>query len=119
MLNIDIRKGYKKLIEALLEKSERKEIGYPARVVIKECNEHSNEFRLYCELQIMVPYTLYKEVIKRYDKPLSDHIAGIDVNTDRLNLAIVDSKGVLKNKKTFWFSEIISRGYAGKEHGAE
>jgi len=111
MVNIDIPKGYKKLIDVMLEKSERKEIGYPARVVIKEYNEHSDKLHLYCELQIMVPYTLYKEVMKRHNKPLSDHIAGIDVNTDRLNLVIVDSKGVLRDRKTFWFDDIISRGY--------
>ena len=50
--------------------------------------------------------------MKKHDKPLSILIAGIDVNTDRLNLVIVDSKGVLKNKKTFWFDDIISRGYS-------
>jgi len=114
MVNINIPKGYKKLIEALLEKSERKEVGYPARVVIKEYNEHSDRLHLYCELQVMVPYTFYKEVMKRCDKSLSNLIAGIDVNTDRLNLVIVNPKGVLKNKKTFWFSETISRGYGKK-----
>jgi len=111
MINVNIPKSYEKLIKTLLEKSERKEIGYPARVIIKEYNAYSDRLRLYCELQIMVPYTLYKEVMKRHDKPLSDLIGGIDVNTDRLNLAIADSKGNLKNKKTFWFDEIISRGY--------
>jgi len=111
MVNIDIPKGYKKLIEVLLEKSERKEIGYPARVIIKEYNAYSDRLYLYSKLQIMVPYTLYKEVIKRYNRPLSDLIAGIDVNTDRLNLAIIDSEGVLKNKKTFWFDDTISRSY--------
>jgi len=111
MVNINIPKGYKKLIKTLLEKSEKKEIGYPARVVIKEYNAYSNKLYLYCELQIMVPYALYKEVMKRYDKPLSNLIAGIDVNTDRLNLAIIDCEGNLRDKKTFWFDNIISRGY--------
>jgi len=110
-VNIDIPKGYKKLVNVLLERSKRKEIGYPSRVIIKEYNAYSDRLYLYCKLQIMVPYALYKEVMKRYDKPLSDLIAGIDVNTDRLNLAIIDSKGNLKNKKTFWFDDTISRGY--------
>ena len=114
MVNVNTPEGYKKLTNILLEKSGKKEIGYPARVIIKEYNAYSNTLYLYCKLQIMVPYSLYKEVIKKYDKPLGNLTAGIDVNTDRLNLAIIDSKGVLKNKKTFWFNEIISRGY-GKE----
>jgi len=111
---VHIPKGYKKLVGVLLEKSERKEIGYPARVVIEEYNAYSDRLYLYCQLQVMVPYALYMEVMKKHDKPLSNLIAGIDVNTDRLNLAIVDSKGNLKNKKTFWFEDIISRGYNRK-----
>ena len=111
---VHIPKGYKKLVDVMLEKSERKEIGYPARVVIKEYNAYSDRLYLYCQLQVMVPYALYKEVMKRYDKPLSNLIAGIDVNVDRLNLAIIDSKGNLRDKKTFWFDDIISRGYKKK-----
>jgi len=110
-INVHIPKGYRKLVNVLLEKSEKKEIGYPARVIIKEYNAYSDRVYLYSKLQIMVPYTLYKEIMKRYDKPLSDLIAGIDANTDRLNLVIVDSKGNLRDKKTFWFDETVSRGY--------
>jgi len=105
-----IPKGYKKLVNVLLERSKKKETGYPARVIIKEYNAYSDRLYLYCKLQVMVPYALYKEVMKKHDKPLSNLIAGIDVNTDRLNLAIIDSEGNLKNKKTFWFDDVISRG---------
>jgi len=110
-VNIHIPKGYKMLVNVLLQNSKKKEIGYPARVVIKEYNAYSDRLYLYLKLQIMVPYTLYKEVMKKHDKPLSNLIAGIDVNTDRLNLAIINSKGVLKNKKTFWFDDTLARGY--------
>jgi len=110
-INVHIPKGYKKLVNVLLEKSEKKEIGYPSRVIIKEYNAYSYRLYIYSKLQIMVPYTLYKEAMKRSDKPLGNLIAGIDVNTDRLNLVIIDSKGNLKDKKTFWFDDTVSRGY--------
>jgi len=110
-VNTHVPKGYKELISVLLEKSKRKEIGYPARVVIKEHNEHSDRLHLCCELQIMTPYALYIEVMRRYDKPLGKLIGGIDVNTDRLNLAIVDTKGNLRDKRTFWFDDTLARGY--------
>jgi len=52
--------------------------------------------------------------MKRYDKPLGSHVAGVDVNADRLNLAIVDKYCRLRDVKTFWFREITSRGYKRK-----
>ncbi len=62
----------------------------------------------------MIPYSLYLETMRKYYKPLGDHIAGVDVNTDRLNLAIVDTYGRLRDTKTFWLREITGRGYKRK-----
>jgi len=38
-------------------------------------------------------------------------IGGVDVNTDRISLAIIDESGVLRDRKTFWFPEATARGY--------
>jgi len=92
----------------------RKEIGYPARIVVKEYNFYSNNLHLYCSLQVMVPYSLYLEVMRRYSKLLGDHIGGVDVNADRINLVIIDKYGRLRDVRTFWFREITSRGYKRK-----
>jgi len=34
----------------------------------------------------------------------------VDVNTDRINLAVVDAGGGLRDTHTFWFSEATARG---------
>ena len=107
-------KGYKKVLKMLVEKALNKEIGYPARIIVKEYNFYSGNLHLYCSLQVMIPYNLYLETMKRYSKPIGNHIAGIDVNVDRINLAIVDKYGRLRDVKTFWFREITSRGYKRK-----
>jgi len=36
----------------------------------------------------------------------------VDVNTDRINLVIIDEDGKLRDRKTFWFPETIARGYS-------
>lgn len=108
-------KGYLKLLKILIEKAINNEIGYPARVVIKEYNFYQSSMHLYCSLQVMIPYSLYLEIMKKYCKPRGDHIAGVDVNVDRLNLAIVDKYGRLRDIKTFWFREVTSRGHGRKQ----
>jgi hypothetical protein len=39
-------------------------------------------------------------------------IGGVDVNADRINLAIVDEDGELIDHKTFWFSETSRKGFS-------
>jgi len=48
----------------------------------------------------------------RYRESKSGLIGGIDVNVDRLNLAIIDEKENLRDYKTFWFSEAVARGFS-------
>jgi len=113
---IDLRtpKGYRKILETLTEKALNREMGYPARIAVKEYNFYPNNLHLYCSLQVMVPYNLYLETMRKYNKPLGNYVAGIDVNIDRLNLVIVDKYGELRDMRTFWFREITSRGYKRK-----
>jgi len=112
-ITIELRtpKGYLKLLKILIEKALNNEIGYPARVVIEESNFYEEDLHLYCSLQVMVPYSLYLETARKYLKPLGDHVAGVDVNVDRMNLAIVDRYGRLRDVKTLWFREVTSRGF--------
>jgi len=113
-VHIRTPKGYRKLLETLLEKALRNEVGYPARVVVEDYNFYSSNLHLYCNLQVMVPYNLYLETMKRYNQLRGNHVAGVDVNVDRINLAIVDRYGRLRDVKTFWFREVTSRGYKRK-----
>jgi len=104
-------KGYLKLLKILVEKALNNEIGYPARVVIREFNFYQEDLHLYCSLQVLMPYSLYLETMRKHHKPLGDHVAGVDVNADRMNLAIVDRYGRLRDVKTFRFREVTSRGF--------
>ncbi len=46
----------------------------------------------------------------RYEINNGSLYSGVDVNTDRINLAIVDADGRLRDVKTFWFREVTARG---------
>ncbi len=46
--------------------------------------------------------------MRRYDLPKGKNVAGVDVNLDRINLAIVKD-GKLRDYKTFWFREVKAR----------
>jgi len=104
-----IPKGYARLVEVLIDKALRKEIGYPARIFIKN---YGDELRhLYGELQVMAKYSLYLEVVKRYDRPRGNNIAGVDVNADRINLAVINEDGDIVWKYTARFPQVTARGY--------
>ncbi len=104
-----IPKGYTKLIHTLIDRALRKEIGYPARVYIRDYGDELEH--LYGEIQVMVKYSFYLEVMKRYDEPKGDNIAGVDVNVDRLNLVVINRSGDIIWKYTARFPQVTARGY--------
>ncbi len=107
-----IPKGYARLIRTLVDKAFRKKIGYPARVYITHYGDGLEH--LYGEIQIMVKYSFYLEVMKRYEKPLGNNIAGIDVNVDRINLVVINRSGDIVWRYTAKFPQVVSRGYPRK-----
>ncbi|ADY01833.1 transposase, IS605 OrfB family [Vulcanisaeta moutnovskia 768-28] len=106
-------KGYVELLKVLIERAGKYEVGYPARVMVRGYNFRPGNMHLYCGLQVMVPYSLYLDVMRRYSEPRGNLIGGVDVNVNRLNLAIVDRYGRLRDVKTFWFREVTARGFKG------
>ncbi len=104
-----IPKGYARLIKALVNKALRKEVGYPARIYVKDYGNGLEH--LFGDVQVMVKYDLYLEVMKRYDGPRGDNIAGVDVNVDRLNLVVVNRDGDIVWKYTARFPQVTARGY--------
>jgi len=109
-LEVVVPKGWRKLIEVLIEKAGRKEVGYPARIYISDYGMGKNGLHIAGELQVMVSYSLYYEVMKRFDSPLGDLVAGIDVNVERLDVAVVSPSGRLKAVKTFWLDGSVHMG---------
>ncbi len=81
---------------------------YYARVVLKQFGNRKGVLFIHGEIQVIVDYDFYLEVMKRYDQPKGKNVAGVDVNLDRMNIVIVKN-GELRDCKTFWFREVKLR----------
>ena len=63
------------------------------------------------EIQLTIPLDFYYKYMTRYKRNYGKLYGGVDVNTDRVNLAIVDRYGRLRDVKTFWFEDVARKGY--------
>ncbi|MEM0237881.1 MAG: hypothetical protein QXP97_07535 [Desulfurococcus sp.] len=102
-----IPEKYKLLLNKSLD--ERQE--YTARVVIKDYGVRKDELWVSGEIQLTIPIDFYYRHMIRYRRNHGELYAGVDVNTDRINLAIVDRDGKLRDTYTFWFREATARGF--------
>ncbi len=109
-----VPKGYRRLLETLISEANAKRVGYPARIYISDYGMGKYGLHVAGEMQVMVPYQLYYQVMKRYDDPLSDIVAGIDVNVDRLDVAVVSPGGKLRMIRTFWLDGAAHMGVKRK-----
>jgi len=100
-------KGYGRLLKPVVESKEK----YMPRVVVRGYNIRGGELYVNGEIHVTIGYDFYLKHVTRYREPKGGLIGGVDVNTDRINLAIIDEKGDLRDYKTFWFSEATTRGY--------
>ena len=82
-----------------------------ARVVIKDYGIRKNRLWVHGEIQLTIPLDFYYKHMKRYTRNTGKLYGGVDVNLDRVNLAIVDGGGRLRDVKTFWFEEASRKGY--------
>jgi len=103
-----IPKSYKSLLDKVLEERRK----YTGRVVVKSYGIRKDSLWVRGEVQITIPIDFYYKHMTRYRESKGSLIGGIDVNVDRLNLAIIDEKGNLRDYKTFWFSEAVARGFS-------
>jgi hypothetical protein len=100
-------KNYSMLLSKIIE--ERQE--YSGRVVVKGYGVRDNTLWVRGEVQITIPVDFYYKHAIRHKEPKGSLIGGVDVNVDRINLAIVDEEGKLRDHKTFWLAETVARGY--------
>jgi hypothetical protein len=100
-----------KIYKALLDATITEHVGYMGRVVIDGVGVRNNQLWVHGEIHMTVPLDIYYEHMARHKKNSGKLFGGVDVNTDRVNLAIVDENGELIDHKTFWFSEVIARGF--------
>ncbi len=113
-LKVNAPKGWKRVVETLIDKANRGEVGYPARVVVKDYGIGRNGLHVHGEVQVMIPYGLYLEAMKRFGKSRGSNIAGVDVNVERLDAVVVDEYGNLLSHRTFWLKNATLMGVRGK-----
>ncbi len=109
-LDLVVPRGWSRLIGELVERANRKEVGYPARVYITDYGVGKMGLHVAGEVQVGVPYSFYFNVMRRYEKPLSDLVAGVDVNVERIDVAVVTQSGRLRAVKTFWLDGAVHMG---------
>jgi len=107
VLKPTIPRNYKELLDAILTRR----IKYVGKVVIDGVGVRNNRLWVHGEVQITIPLDVYYEYMARHRRNAGKLVGGVDVNVDRINLAIVDRNGNLIGHKTFWFSETIARGF--------
>jgi hypothetical protein len=103
-----IPRNYKGLLDVVLAGRVR----YMGRVVVRDYGVRNSRLWVHGEIHMTVPLDIYYEHMVRHKKNSGKLIGGIDVNTDRLNLAIIDERCDLRDYKTFWFSETSRKGFS-------
>jgi len=103
-----IPRSYKALLDAIITRR----VGYMGRVVVKDYGVRGNQLWVHGEVQVTVPMDVYYEHMVRRRRNAGRLFGGVDVNTDRINLAIIDEEGELRDTHTFWFSEVTARGFS-------
>ncbi|QXJ29089.1 Uncharacterized protein J5U23_01958 [Saccharolobus shibatae B12] len=94
-------KEYLSLVKELEELSNKREEGYGVIITFKH----------YPVIHMQVPLWLY---LKHFSSPKPTGyglFAGFDLNSDRLNVVVVDRQGEIITFKTWWYTEVVSHDY--------
>jgi len=98
---VEFGEQYIPLVNELVEKALSKELSYTARIVFRNG-------RIY--LHVSVPIELYLKYFRKgYAR--GELVAGLDLNSDRVNMVIVDRQGIIRDVKTEWYPEVTSHGF--------
>ena len=92
---------YLSLVREVSELAKQRRISYGARIVFKDG-------RIY--LHLSIPINLYLKYFSK-GKAHGELVVGFDINSDRMNMVIIDRYGKIRDIKTKWFSEVTSHGY--------
>jgi len=108
ILKPTIPRNYKELLDTVITEH----VKHMGRVVVRDYGVRGNQLWVHGEVQVTIPLDVYYEHMARHKRNSGRFIGGVDVNTDRINLAIIDSIGRLIDYKTFWFSEASRKGFS-------
>ena len=100
--------SYRQLLDAIITGR----VEYMGRVVVGDYGVRNNRLWIHGEVHMTVPLDIYYEHMARHRRNTGRLFGGVDVNTDRINLAIIDKEGRLIDHKTFWFSEASRKGFS-------
>lgn len=99
---------YIPLVSELVEKALRRELSYTAKIVFRNGRPY---------LHVSVPIELYLKHFKR-GVAGGKLVAGFDLNSDRINMVVVDKLGIIRDVKTGWFPEVTSPGFPREKANA-
>jgi len=102
-----VSRSYRELLNAVLFEH----VKYMGRVVVRDYGVRGSQLWVHGEVQVTVPLDVYYERMARHKRNSGKLIGGVDVNTDKINLAIIDKEGRLIDHRTFWFSEATARDF--------
>jgi len=105
-----IPESYRLLLEKILEERQK----YAGRVAIKSYGIRKDRLWVCGDVQITISIDFYYRHMARVKANKGKLCGGVDVNVDRINLAIIDSSGELRDVYTFWFRETAARGFPRK-----
>jgi predicted transposase len=94
-------KKYLPLLKELEDLASKKVEGYGAVV----------SFKHYPMIHLQIPLWLY---LKYFSSPKPNGyglIAGFDLNSDRLNVVVINKESSIVTAKTWWYSEVVSHGF--------
>jgi len=100
-LGVKFGKKYLTLIEELVKLALQKRASYSARIIFRNGKAY---------LSVSVPIQLYLKYFK-LGEAKGKLIAGLDINSDRINMVIIDDDGNIRDVKNEHFHEVTSQGF--------
>jgi IS605 OrfB family transposase len=100
-LRAEFGEKYLQLLRELVDSAKQKKLSYMARIVFREGDIY---------LHLSIPIQLYLKYFKK-GEARGRLIAGFDLNSDRVNLVIIDEHGKIVDVRTAWFPEVTSHGF--------
>jgi IS605 OrfB family transposase len=100
-LRAEFGEKYLPLLRELVDLAKQKKLSYTARIVFREGSIY---------LHLSIPIQLYLKYFKK-GEARGELIAAFDLNSDRVNLVIIDEHGRILDTRTAWFPEATSHGF--------
>ncbi len=94
---------YIPLLNELIELSNQKKVSYGIAISFRDGKVY---------VHVEVPMWLYLKYFSTPKQKGYGLIAGFDINSDRLNVVVINEDGGIIALKTFWYSEAVSHGFS-------